>query len=132
RVYNDELLAAILFCIQHAHQQNAGWSDDRTARLEQQMASERAEDAGDGLCVIGRRKRLFVGIAHAESPAEIEIPQFDAGIGKLTEMTRQAREGAAKGSEAQNLRADMSADPAPVDPTRIPVLQILRKRSFPI
>src|SRR5712664_2436624 len=96
------------------------------------MTSQGPENAGDRSCVIAGRKRLFIGIAHAEAAAEIKIAQLDSGIGKLTEMARQPREGAAEGSEAQNLRTDMSADAAPFDPPRIPVLQIQSMRSIPI
>src|SRR5256885_14836680 len=96
------------------------------------MTSQRPENAADRSCVIAGRKRLFIRIAHAETAAEIKIAQLDSGIGKVTEMAHQARERTAEGSEVQNLRTDMSADAAPFDPARIPILQIQSARSIPI
>src|SRR5438445_12146137 len=47
-------------------------------------------------------------------------------------MARQPRERLAERRKPQNLRADMSADAAPVDPAGIAILPIQRKRIFPV
>src|SRR5690242_7299840 len=47
-------------------------------------------------------------------------------------MSRQPCQRLAKRRQAQNLRADMRADSAPLDPPRIPILQVQRKRGSPI
>ncbi len=49
--------------------------------------------AGDRLCVVGRRKRLLIRIAHTEAAAQIEVAQIDAGIREFAKMARQACEG---------------------------------------
>ena len=103
RIHNDESLAAIRFGVQHAHQQHACRGDDGTAGLEQQVAAERAENAGDRLGVIGRGEGLLVRVAHAEAAAEIEIAKRDAGTRELAEIASQAsrgRGGKARASES--------------------------------
>ena len=114
------------------HQQHAGGADQRTSRLDQQVAAERTNDARE-LRGPGRFfRRLLRRVANAESAAAIEIAERDARARKFAHKSSQARQSAAVRSKRQNLRSDMRADSLPVDPARIAVLKIEAARGLPI
>ena len=127
-----KVLSAILLGVQDMHQQDAGGTDQRPSRLDQQVAAERADDARELRGPGGFFRRLLRRVANPEPAAAIEVAKRNPRARKLADKSSQARQSAPVGSERQNLRSDMRADSLPVDPARIAVLEIEAARGLPI
>ena len=126
------VLAAIFLGVEHPHQQNTRRGHNRTPRLQQQVTAQGTEDARDHVCVFDRQYRLFLGVADANTSAEIQVAELDARIGELLVVTGETRERLAERGKAEYLRSDMGADALPFDPARFAVLQIDAPGPVPI
>ena len=115
-VHDDKILAAISLGVEDASEKNAGGADESASGFEEKTAAERADERGKGAGIGVKCWCAFAGVADAEATAEIEIVEGDAGAGEFADVTDYAGEGAAEGSEVEDLRADVSADAAPLDP----------------
>ena len=95
--------------------------DDGAARFEQEMNVELFDSASDHARVVEPGRRLLLGVARAESAAEIEIFQVDAQFAKLADESGQPRESLLKRAKSGDLRTDVRADATPANPLEIAV-----------
>src|SRR6267154_2284659 len=70
------------------------------------------------------RRDFLLGVANAQSPAEIQVSQPDSRFAQFVHVNRQLAQRATKGPERDNLRANMHADPPPLYVLRAAVSQI--------
>jgi hypothetical protein len=131
RIHYDEALSLILLYIKNRREQHTSRTHKQAARLEQETAAGRANDGGMCLGIRRELKRCLVCITNAYSPAKINAVQTNLIPRHLTNVGCQPDQGAAKGSQCQNLRADVSCDPAPHNPSRISMQTIEAPRLFP-
>ncbi len=79
---------------------------------------------GDGAGVGMDGGRSFGGIANAEAAAEINAAKGDAVAGEFADVGDEKRKGAAKGSEGEDLGADVRADAVPGNPAGVAMGEI--------
>jgi len=72
-IHDNETFLPIGFYILHASEENAGMGDDGAARFKQQMDAERLDRARNHASVVESGGRLLIGVAGAQSAAEIKI-----------------------------------------------------------
>ncbi len=131
-VHDNEVFAAIALGVEDAGEQHAGGADESATGFEKETAAERADERGEGAGVGVECGGAFAGVADAEAAAEVEIVECDAGAGELADVAREATEGAAEGSEVEDLRADVSADAAPLDPARVAMGEVEAEGVAPV
>src|SRR5262249_16820929 len=111
-VHNDKILATVVLPIEHARQQDTRRTDEDPAWLEQEMTTERPHDSGHSAGIPSQVGRLLPCIADAEAAAKIENLERNTGARELANISRQALERLAKRPQAQDLRADVGANPS--------------------
>src|ERR1700674_834670 len=114
------------------HQKHTCGTDQRAARLDQQVAAERSDDSREFRGPGRFFRRLLRRVANSESTAAIEVTERDARARKLAHKSSQTRQSAPVRCKRQNLRSDMRADSLPVDPARIAMLEIEAARGLPV
>lgn len=115
-VDDDEMFAAICFGVEDAGEQNASWTNDGTAGLEEQVAAKRFEDSDYFAGVIGNGNGIFVGVANAEAAAEVDVSERNAGALKLRGELREPTGSKTNRAFAENLGSDVGANSLPLNP----------------
>ena len=90
RVDHHERLAAILLHVKNPCEQHTGGTDNRTARLQQKMQTQWAYSSRDHPRIRLARRNFFVGVAHAQAAAEIQVLQRDSCFAQLPNVNGQS------------------------------------------
>src|SRR5258705_13940162 len=88
-IHDHEGSSSIFFGVKHAHQHDAGRANQRASRLNQQMASQRTNRAGQFGGVRGLFRRLLRGISDAEPSTAIEIAQRNSFALEVADKSSQ-------------------------------------------
>ena len=131
-IHDNKAFAAVGFYVLDASEENAGVGDDRAARFEQKMDTQRLDRARNHTSVVNPGRRLLIGVAHAEAAAKIEIFQIDSQFAKFANERDKTRERLLKLAKSSDLRANVRAETAPPNPPGIAVLNVELARGRPI
>src|SRR5215472_9557663 len=131
-IRDHESLSGIALHVNHAREQHASGPHKPAAGFNQQLTIKSPGEPGERARINRQIERLFLLVANAHAAADIDDFKTNAACRQFAHMRGQLAERPATGSRAQNLRAEVSADAAPDNPSRIILLEIKAARRIPV